>query len=165
MYKKAFARRLKDNKFLIHLWEDQGYSKIEWTNKAYIECSESEAQFTGLNGESLKKITNWKPENSKLHFHDMPAYQKFLVEKYGTNDEPSTTHREVFFDIETEMGDALTEEYIKSAPKKVTSIAWYDKQVDEWAIVILDSKNQLKRTKAKNKEIIPCRTEEECVMC
>ena len=161
MYKKAFARRLKDNKFLIHLWEDQGYSKIEWTNKAYIECSESEAQFTGLNGESLKKITNWKPENSKLHFHDMPAYQKFLVEKYGTNDEPSTTHREVFFDIETEMGDALTEEYIKSAPKKVTSIAWYDKQVDEWAIVILDSKNQLKRTKAKNKEIIPCRTEEE----
>ena len=161
MYKKTFARRLKDNKFLIHLWEDQGYSKVEWTNKAYIECGEHEAQFTGLNGESLKKITNWKPENSKLHFHDMPAYQKFLVEKYGTNDEPSTTHREVFFDIETEMGDALTEEYIKSAPKKVTSIAWYDKQVDEWTIVILDSKNQLKHTKARNKEIIPCRTEEE----
>ena len=88
-------------------------------------------------------------------------YQKFLVEKYGTNDTPSTTHRELFFDIETEMGDALTEEYIKSAPKKVTSIAWYDKQVDEWAIVILDSKNQLKHTKARNKEIIPCRTEEE----
>ena len=29
MYKKAFARRLKDNKFLIHLWEDEGYSKLE----------------------------------------------------------------------------------------------------------------------------------------
>ncbi len=161
MYKKAFARRIKDNKYLIHLWEDQGYSKIEWDNKAYIECHEADAQYTGLNGEPLKKITNWRSDNPKLHFQDMPAYQKFLVEKYGTNDEPSTTHREIFFDIETEMGDALTEEYIKSAPKKVTSIAWYDKQVDEWAIVILDSKNQLKRTKAKNKEIIPCRTEEE----
>ena len=54
MYKKAFARRLKDNKFLIHLWEDQGYSKVEWTNKAYIECGEHEAQFTGVNGEYLK---------------------------------------------------------------------------------------------------------------
>ena len=84
----------------------------------------------------------------------MPAYQKFLVEKYGTNDEPSTTHREVFFDIETEMGDALTEDYIKSAPKKVTSIAWYDKQIDKWAIVILDSKDQLKHTKAKNLSLI-----------
>ena len=161
MYKKAFARRLKNNKFLIHLWDDQGYQKVEWDNKAYIECHEADAQYTGLNGEPLKKITNWKSDNSKLHFHDMPAYQKFLIEKYGTNDEPSTTHKEVFFDIETEMGDALTEEYIKSAPKKVTSIAWYDKQVDEWAIVILDSKNQLKHTKARNKEIIPCKTEEE----
>ena len=54
MYKKAFARKLKDNKYLIHLWEDQGYSKIEWDNQAYIECDESEAQYTGLNGEPLK---------------------------------------------------------------------------------------------------------------
>jgi len=161
MYKKAFARKLKDNKYLIHLWEDEGYSKVEWINQAYIECHEADATHTGLNGEPLKKISKWDPSNSKLHFHDMPAYQKFLVEKYGTNDEPSTTHREVFFDIETEMGDALTEDYIKSAPKKVTSIAWYDKQIDEWAIVILDSKGELKRTKARNKEIIPCKTEEE----
>tara|TARA_B110000444_G_scaffold205128_1_gene198250 strand:+ start:1 stop:1377 length:1377 start_codon:yes stop_codon:yes gene_type:complete len=59
------------------------------------------------------------------------------------------------------MGEALTEEYIKSAPKKVTSIAWYDKQVDEWACIILDPKNQIKPTKQGNKEIIPCRTEGE----
>ena len=65
-------------------------------------------------------------------------------------DEPSTTHRELFFDIETEMGDALTPEYIQNAPKKVTSIAWYDKQVDEWGILILDTKNQLEHTKFKN---------------
>jgi len=43
MYKKAFARRLKNNKFLIHLWEDKGHSKIEWDNKAYIECHEADA--------------------------------------------------------------------------------------------------------------------------
>ena len=161
MYKKAFARKLKDNKYLIHLWEDEGYSKVEWDNQAYIECDENEAQYTGLNGEPLKKVINWRSDDSKLHFHDMPPYQKFLVEKYGINDEPSTTHREIFFDIECEMGDALTPEYIKSAPKRITSIAWYDKQIDEWGIVILDDEQQLTRTKAKNKEIIPCKTEEE----
>ena len=58
----------------------------------------------------------------------------------------------------------LTEEYIKSAPKKVTSIAWYDKQVDEWGILILDKKSQLNRTKARNKEIIPCATEDELLL-
>ena len=159
MYKKAFARRIGNNKHLIHLWTDEGYEKVEWTNFAYKECSEADADYIGLNGEPLRKTSKWGPEDSGLHFHDMKAYQKFLVEKYGTNDEPSTTHKELFFDIETEMGDALTPEYIQSAPKKVTSIAWYDKQVDEWGILILDSKNQLEHTKARNKEITPCKTE------
>ena len=164
MYKKCFAQRIGNNKHLIHLWEDTGYNKVEWTNKSYIECDEADATHTGLNGEPLRKISNWKSDNPKLHFHDMPAYQKFLIEKYGINDEPSVTHREMFFDIEIEMGEALTEEYIKSAPKKVTSIAWYDKQVDEWAILLLDVKGKLNHTKAKNKEIIPVATEDELLM-
>ena len=164
MYKKCFAQRLQGNNFLIHLWEDTGYSKVEWVNKAYIECDEYESTHTGLNGESLKRISKWKSDNPKLHFHDMTPYQKFLVEKYGINDEPSVTQKELFFDIETEMGDALTEEYIKEAPKKVTSIAWYDKQVDEWAILILDPKGQIQDTKENNKEIISCKTEEELLL-
>ena len=159
MYKKAFARRIGGNKHLIHLWTDTGYEKVEWTNFAYKECSEADADYIGLNGEPLRKTSKWGPDDSGLHFHDMKAYQKFLIEKYGTNDEPSTTHRELFFDIETEMGDALTVDYIQSAPKKVTSIAWYDKQVDEWGILILDTKNQLEHTKFKNKEITPVKTE------
>lgn len=161
MYKKCFARRLKGNNFLIHLWTDNGYEKIEWENRAYTECSDEEATHTGLNGEALKKTSYWKPDDNKIHFGDMTPYQKFLVEKYGVDDTPSKTHREVFFDIETEMGDALTEEYIKSAPKKVTSIAWYDKQVDLWGILILDEKRELKHQKFKTKEIIPCTTESE----
>ena len=161
MYKKCFARRLKGNTFLIHLWEDSGYNKIEWVNKAYVECHEADSTHTGLNGEPLKKTSDWNKDNPKIHFGDMPPYQKFLVERYGTNDTPSVTHKELFFDIETEMGDALTEEYIKSAPKKVTSIAWYDKQVDEWGILILDQKRELREELTENQEIIPCRTEEE----
>ena len=164
MYKKAFAQRRGGNNYLIHLWEDEGYQKVEWVNQAYVECGEADATHLGLGGEPLKKVRKWDKENNKLHFHDMTPYQKFLVERYGIDDEPSTTHREIFFDIETEWGDALTEEYIKSAPKKVTSIAWYDKQVDEWGILILDKKSQLSRTKAKNKEIIPCATEDELLL-
>ena len=87
MYKKCYAQNLGNNKYLIHLWEDLGYSKVEWNNKAYVECDEQDATHVGLNGESLKRISNWKPENTKLHFHDMPPYQKFLIEKYGINDE------------------------------------------------------------------------------
>jgi len=90
----------------------------------------------------------------------MPPYQKFLIEKYGVNDDVSKGHREVFFDIEIEMGGALTEEYIQAAPKPVTSIAWWDKTPDKWVILILDKKGQIRHTKG-HKEIVPCRTEEE----
>lgn len=160
MYKKCFAEYAGKNRYKIHLWEEDNYNIIPWSNPAYVECSENEAQYQGLKGEWLKKTYKWDKDTPGLHFHDMPAYQKFLIEKYGTNDEVSKGHREVFFDIEIEMGGALTEEYIKEAPKPVTSIAWYDKTPDEWVILILDKKNQIKHTKG-HKEIIPCASEEE----
>ena len=159
MYKKIYEQGRGENKHLIHLWTDKGYEKIEWNNYAYKECHSSEAEFKGLNGEPLRRTHDWDRKTPNLHFADISAHQKFLIEKYGINDEPSKTCKEVFFDIECEMGGALTEEYISNAPKPITSIAWYDKQADQWAIVILDKKGQLKHTKAKNKEIIPFKHE------
>ena len=160
MYKKCYAEYAGKNRYKIHLWEEDNYNIIPYSVPAYVECPEIDAEYQGLKGEWLKKTYNWDKDNPRLHFHDMPAYQKFLIEKYGTNDEISKGHREVFFDIEIEMGGALTEEYIQSAPKPVTSIAWYDKTPDEWVILILDKKNQIKHTKG-HKEIIPVATEEE----
>ena len=158
-YKKCFAKSLGKNKFKIHLWDEAGYDEIEWWNPAYIE--DQEGKFTGINGEKLSKTYKWDKHTSNIHFHDMKPYQKFLIERYGIDDTPSTGHREVFFDIECEIGGALTEDYIESAPMPITSIAWWDKTPNTWHILILDRKNQLKHTKAKNKEIIPCRTENE----
>ena len=163
MYKKCYAEYAGKNQYKIHLWTENDYNIIPWRNPAYIECPEREASYQGLNGEWLKKTYDWDKNTPNLHFHDMPPYQKFLIEKYGTNDEVSKGHREVFFDIEIEMGGALTEEYIQAAPKPVTSIAWWDKTPDKWAILILDKKGQIRHTKG-HKEIIPCRTEEELLV-
>ena len=169
MYKKCYqGKKLGHNVWEMHLWDEKGHQVIPYENIAYQECKEEEHTNIGLNGEYLKHTNNWyfskNPNYSDkntpgLHFHDMKVHQKFLVERYGINDVPSTGHREVFFDIECEIGGALTEDYIESAPMPITSIAWWDKTPDTWHILILDKKNQLKHTKAKNKEIIPCSTE------
>ena len=45
MYKKVHAERLSYNKFKIHLWEDDGYKQIEWTNQVYKECDEYDSSF------------------------------------------------------------------------------------------------------------------------
>ena len=91
MYKKAFAQQRGSNNYLIHLWEDTGYSKVEWVNQAYVECGEADATHLGLGGEPLKKVRKWDKENNKLHFHDMTPYQKFLVERYKINIPHSST--------------------------------------------------------------------------
>ena len=161
MYKKAYSTRLGGNKYKIHLWDHAGYDEIEWYNYAYQECSDEDATHKGLSGESLKKIYKWDKNTSNLHFHDITPYQKFLIEKYGVNDKPSTGHKELFFDIECEIGGALTEEYIERAPMPITTIAYWDKTADTWVILVRDDKSELKRTKAKNKEIVPVKTEQE----
>ena len=169
MYRKCYqGKKLGHNVWEMHLWDEKGHQVIPYENIAYQECKEEDHTNIGLNGEYLKHTNNWyfskNPNYSDkntpgLHFHDMKVHQKFLVERYGINDVPSTGHREVFFDIECEIGGALTEDYIESAPMPITSIAWWDKTPDTWHILILDKKNQLKHTKARNKEIIPCSTE------
>jgi len=171
LYKKCYSERLGKNKHLIHLWDDvEGYKRINWLNKAYQECLPEDEEYKGLNEESLRKISKWSfsknPKYSQyntegLHFHDMKPYQKFLIEKYGVNDEPSKDHRELYFDIEIEIGGALTEEYIERAPMPVTSIAWYYRQEDIWVIVILDKENQIQYKKSNNQEIIPVENEKD----
>ena len=172
MYKKAYiGKKEPNNKYKIFLWEENSELQvIDYNNDAYQECDPEKASKVGLNGEPLKLINarSWKfsknPNYSNqntpnLHFHDMSVAQKFLVERYGINDVPSVGHRELFFDIECEIGGALTEEYIQRAPMPITSIAWWDKKADEWAIIILDRKNQLKDIKLENKKVIACSTE------
>jgi len=159
MYKKCYASRIKNNKYKIHLWDDIGYDEIVWYDSAYER--NNDGKYIGVDGAKLDKTTRWERNDPGLYFQDMKPHQKYLVERYGTADEPSKNHKELFFDIECEIGGALTEDYIANAPMPITSIAWWYKQKDEWAILILDKKNQLKHTKARNKEIIPCKTEAE----
>jgi DNA polymerase elongation subunit (family B) len=161
----------------MHLWEsDDKHQIIPYQNEAYQLCDDIDCEYTGLGGEPLRKIKDWfysKNENyshnntPNLYFSDLGIVQKFLVERYGTDDKPSTGHRELFFDIECEIGGALTPEYIERAPMTITSIAWWDKSKDYWAILILDKQNQLSHTKTgenKNKEIIPVATEQELLL-
>ena len=101
-----------------------------------------------------------------MHYADHTRgniHTKFLIDKYGTNDEISKTHREVFFDIEIEIGGALTPEYIAQAPMPITSIAWWDKQADEWAIVILDKTGEIKAGTQDGREIIPVKRENDLI--
>ena len=164
MYKNCYVQRGEEwNHYRIHLWTDEGYSIEDYQNYGYLECTDSAATHKGLKGENLKRVFNWERNDPRMHYSDHTRgniHTKFLIDKYGDDDTPSVTHREVFFDIEIEIGGALTPEYIKKAPKPVTSIALWDKQLDDWKIIILDKDNKIEHTVDKQgREVIPVKRE------
>ena len=164
MYKNCYVQRGEEwNHYRIHLWTDEGYSVEDYQNYGYIECSDNAATHIGLKGENLKRVFNWDRNDPRMHYSDHTRgniHTKFLIDKYGDDDTPSVTHREVFFDIEIEIGGALTPEYIKKAPKPVTSIALWDKQLDDWKIIILDKDNKIEHTTdSQGREVIPVKRE------
>ncbi len=163
MYKNCYIQRGDEwNHYRVHLWTDGGYFEEEFQNYGFQQCSPSQATHRGLKGESLKQVFNWGKDTPGMHWADHTRgniHTKFLIDKYGDDDTPSVTHREVFFDIEIEIGGALTPDYIKSAPMPVTSIAYWDKQLDEWEIIILDKTGEIKEELRGNKRITPVKRE------
>lgn len=168
MYKNVFVERGEDwFTFNMHLWDDNGYRIEEFKNFAFIECPEKDSTHRGTNGEFLKRIDRWGRDTQGLHYSDHNQnniHIKYLVEKYGTDDTTSKSHIELFFDIEIEMGGELTPEYIKKAPKPLTSIAWWDKQGDQWKLVIVDKENNLQPfTDEEGREVIPVKSEQDLI--
>ena len=159
---KCYAEKVDKwgRKCNIHLWDDEeGYNIYPFQKTAFKECPEQVAEYQGLNGEFLQETNQFKSADEGLHFHDMPPHQRFLISKYGIDDNVSINHKIVYFDIEIEIGGALTEEYIQKAPKPVTSIAWYYPQIEQWFILILDEKEQLKQSSKNNQVVFPCSSE------
>jgi DNA polymerase elongation subunit (family B) len=142
-----------------HLRDDkQGWLSFEYTPTYYK--LDPNGQYETLDGKRVSK-TYTCDKNDPLTYYeiDIPMETRVLVDAYKDLDDAPQYHNIVFMDIECEIGGALTTEYIKSAPMKITSIALYDVTLKKYYCLILDEKKQLKYTEEENKEIIPCDNE------
>ena len=102
---------------------------------------------------------DWKDKT--LYENDVDRLTRALVDIYYKSDETPEYQNVVYFDIECEIGGALTPEYIKSAPMKITSVSVYDASESKYYCLILDEKNELKHSINENKEIMPYSSEKE----
>ena len=142
-----------------HLRDDkQGWLSFEYTPTYYK--LDPKGQYETLDGKRVSK-TYTCDKNDPLTYYeiDIPMETRVLVDAYKDLDDAPEFHNVVFLDIECEIGGALTTEYIKSAPMKITSISIYDVTLKKYYCLILDEKKQLQPTQEDNKEIIPCDNE------
>jgi len=117
-------------------------------------------QFKTLFGDLCSPVIgryDWK-DNSLLE-KDIQRELAVLRDYYYKEDAPPSHHNIVYLDIEIEMLGALTPQYIRSAPAKVTSIALIDAKNKQQYCYILDESQSLTLVNENNRQIIPCENE------
>lgn len=127
--------------YVVHLWDDRtGYTSFPY--KPYCYQLDEYGEYETMFGTRAKKIYKWAGEDKATLFEsDVPHSTRVLVDTYLDNDEPSTGHRTMFFDIEVEMISGIPDPELGNCA--ITSIAAYDDVSEEYRVFILDENNEL----------------------
>jgi DNA polymerase elongation subunit (family B) len=149
--------------YSYHLRDDKkGWSHFNY-QPTYYKLDEYGTVPT-LDGQMATPTKKFERGDLTLYERDVDKRTRLLIDNYYESDDVAEWQNIVYFDIECEIGGALTPEYIKSAPMKMTSIAIYDHSSKIYYCLILDEKNQLTSTKQPNREIIPFPTEKDMLI-
>ena len=149
--------------YSYHLRDDKkGWSHFNY-QPTYYKLDEYGTVPT-LDGQMATPTKKFERGDLTLYERDVDKRTRLLIDNYYENDDVAEWQNIVYFDIECEIGGALTPEYIKSAPMKMTSVAVYDNNTQKHYCLILDEKGELNKITQPNREIIPFLTEKEMLM-
>ena len=160
MYQSIYYDR---STYTYHLRDDEkGWLDFKYTPELYQIVPNGPLET--LDGKRAKPVDKYEWRDTSLYEQDVDKCTRVLIDLYKDSDESPKQHNIVYFDIECEIGGTLTNEYIKSAPMKMTSVALYDNTMQKWYCLILDEKNQLNNTIEDNKEIRRFNTEADMLL-
>jgi len=148
---------------IVHIWDDKlGHLQNPLRKYRYAYYKDPRGQRQAIDGKTVRVIKKWSEEDErsgKLYEYDVPMETRALIHEYGDSDLPSTNHRELFFDIETEILQGFPD--WKDPINKITSIAWYERSIDKYGVFVLDEKDRIKNTTRDDVDVIVCKTESE----
>jgi DNA polymerase elongation subunit (family B) len=149
--------------YSYHLRDDKkGWSHFNY-QPTYYKLDEF-GTIPTLDGQRATPIKKYDKSDLTLYEKDVDKRTRLLIDNYFESDETAEWQNIVYFDIECEIGGALTPEYIKTAPMKMTSIAAYDNTNKKYYCLILDEKGELTETIQPDREVLPFKTEKEMLL-
>jgi DNA polymerase elongation subunit (family B) len=157
MYQNIYIDRKND---LIHLWDDKnGYTTFDIGLANYAYRKSETGTYKSMFGDKLEKITRFNPKDPSLFESDVPIETRCLIDIYEDDDEPSTGHRIMYYDIETDSEGGFPD--VSVADKEITAIALFDDVECKYTAFILDKGGLLTNKQKGDSEIISCHTEVE----
>ena len=160
MYQNIYYQR---NKNRIHLWdESRGYSSFPYKRYAYRKASNG--QHVSLYGDKLELVTGWRQEeidDGLIFESDVPVETRVLIDIYGSSDDSSEGHRELFIDIEVESSDGFP--VPSKAANVITATTLYDRISDTYFVFVLDEHSEMTEYQQNNVIVEPLSTEHDLI--
>jgi DNA polymerase elongation subunit (family B) len=121
----------------VHLWDDElGYKTIPYSQFDYAYKPDKSGKYISMTGVRLSKVKRYKRDDPSLFESDLPQETRVLTDLYLNEDNPSTGHKVMFFDIEVSMENGIPT--IDNPNNEVTSIALYDSVTGQYSVLVLD---------------------------
>ena len=137
MYQNIFYDNFKNK---IHIWDDEkGYLVLPYKKYAYVK--DNYGTYVSLYGDKLKKVYKFDKKTKNLWESDVNPETRTLVDMYTDSDDLSTNIRIGVIDIEVEVTQGFPD--VEKAENKITSIAYYDSEVNKYFCLVLDPENRL----------------------
>ena len=163
MYQSIYYDR---KSYTYYLRDDQtGWSQFQYQPTYWKRVDDWQEKVQPvLTGGWAIPTKKYDKEDTNLLEKDIDKELVVLRELYYKYDDVVPEwHNIVYFDIEIEMGGALTPEYISSAPMPLTSIALIDVTTKQKICLIVDKTKEIKEYNQDGKHIIPCGSEKELI--
>jgi len=159
VYQNIFHSRKDDT---IIIWDDKvGKIVIPAGQARYAYRKKDGGIYKSLYGDELEKVTHFSPNDPSLFESDVPLTTRVLIDAYEGDDEPSTGHRVVCLDIETDVEDGFPN--IQEGDKEITAIAIYDDVSKHETAMILDKDRLLQDSETAGTSILSFDNEESLI--
>ena len=150
MYQNIFVKTTTNEAWV---WDDiKGL--IQFKYKPYAYKKDPNGSFTSLYGAKLSRITNFIKNDPDLLESDVPETTRLLVDMYHKSDVPSDDIITMGLDIEVEMNTGIPDP--TQGNNEITSIAYHDSATNQYTVLLLDKKSEVKSYTKNNRSIISC---------
>ena len=156
MYRAIHCNRLNNTVYVFD--DEKGVLRFPLSRFRYAYRKKVGGSYKSIFGDELEKITVYDDNNPTLFESDLNVDMKVLLDLYPNNEEVSTGHRIVIYDIETSSEGGFPD--IDTANKPITAIALYDYTTDKYYSLILDPESKVQDTINGNEILKSYRSEE-----
>lgn len=121
----------------VHIWDDAlGYKTVPYNKFSYAYKPDKKGKYISMTGVRLAKVNRWSRSDPSLFESDLPQETRVLTDLYLHDDDPSTGHNVMFFDIEVSMETGKPN--VGNPQNEITAIAYYDMATTEYNALVLD---------------------------